>query len=788
MSCPGAETFAAWAAGQVGGSTRDALEDHASGCRLCRGVMLAITGVVASPAASETTLETIGRYEIRGPFRPGLLKGYDAELDRTVAIAVATISDPDERERILADADKVSQIQHRNLARVYDSGAIGDRVYVAFEAVEGLRFNDWIVTVPLPSRSWRRRVVREVGNALNAMHRREIVHRDLRQTNIVIRPSGEAVLQFGLGTSPWVAHELTTGSVPSERSDQFAWWELARSALGQGFPHGGAFKKGLAKNPRLRFPSMDAAVGTLATPWWYYAGTAVFGLFAMLLLVRCVNDMNTPAQHDFDDDTTCRITAREDWDGMRMIVAGRAGMGSRHPEKFLRAIEERVDTTRRLQLQACHTGNSLQTERTCLDATWSHLNGGLAEITAQSDPKLLRAEIDNLLLVPPPEACTQQPVFSNAAALDQTAFALDSKLYRIVGTPTERLTKLRALKPDVDNLKNHEVTWRYHGRIARALHDGGHDDEAVAEQKLAISEAEESGDDVNRAYALVDLLRYEGKKDPAVEATAEAAVQRLHTPAMTAMLHAEEGYTRERQQDWQSAVTKLELAKTEYEAVAISTHADQVSVEEFLASSYAGTGDSKRADETFAHALAMAGERYGTDSLQFARIRAEAANSLVSSEPKRARTELAESTARLEALLGPNDWEVARGYGDLCEADLALATVTTSCDHALELARRIYTKKTRDLVWYLDLDGRMQLVARQDAEAEATLEEAMAIASTDFASPMDFPVTQAFLAIALHRQDKHSARADKLARVARSNLAPLPSAKLVVQALDREMK
>lgn len=787
MSCPGAETFAAWAAGRVGGAERDRLEDHCAGCRLCRGVMLALAGVAAT--VKPRALATLGRYEIRATLRDGGLRGWDPELGREVTIAVATVPDPEERETILADADKVAKLTHRNLARVYDSGSIGDTVYVAMQVVEGESWNDWLLQ--RPRRSRRRRVVREVGNALNALHLRGVIHRDICPSNVTIRPDGSAVLHLGLGQSPAVANELTTGARPSARSDQFAWWMLATTALGTGFPYRRAFKKGLAKNPRLRFPSMDAAVGALATPWWLYVGGVISGLFALGVFVGLATDDN-PRHHGWTDSTACHVTTGDDWRAIRAPVATRLGMVTpAHASRILTAIDDRAEATRQRQIGACAAGEAKRAERSCLTAFWSQTMGEVQGLL-QTDPRSVHRAIDRIAVVTPPDACLVRPIISLAPALEGAAAGLDGQITRVMTSPGNadaRATQLEALVEKVAAINNASLSYRLHHAMASQYFALGDRDRAVREAKLAVASAEDAGDDRYRALELIELVKYTDHIDAGVEASAEDAVAKLHSHGLTARLTAEEGYAREHQQRWNAAVTKLEQARSEYELVAIDTHADQVSIEWFLANAYAGTGAYERADLEFARALAAAGERYGEGSLEQTNIRGELANNLLSlNKPDRAREEFSIAAKRLATLLGSKREEVARSYGGLCEADISVGSPSSSCDQALSFAQQCFGPDTSATIWYLDLVGRMDLLRHDDDAAINTLEHALSIATRDHDGSTDLPVTQALLAIALHRQEPSSPRAAKLARTARTSLAPIAEARSVLADLDTEFK
>jgi nucleotide-binding universal stress UspA family protein len=77
-------------------------------------------------------------------------------------------------------------------------GDVETTPYLVMEFVDGVRLNDWLDRVPLPPGE----IVRlgsALALALHDLHRQDVVHLDLKPTNVVFRSSGEAVLiDFGL--------------------------------------------------------------------------------------------------------------------------------------------------------------------------------------------------------------------------------------------------------------------------------------------------------------------------------------------------------------------------------------------------------------------------------------------------------------------------------------------------------------------------------------------------------------------------------------------------------------
>jgi serine/threonine protein kinase len=120
------------------------------------------------------------------------------------------------------------------------NGDFGTQPYIVMERVGGETLLPQLGKLPLPVDqlcNWGARI----ADALEALHRQGVVHLDVKPSNIMFRPSGEAVLiDFGLahhrdlpdlmheefrlpyGTAPYMAPEQVMGIRSEPRSDLFA--------------------------------------------------------------------------------------------------------------------------------------------------------------------------------------------------------------------------------------------------------------------------------------------------------------------------------------------------------------------------------------------------------------------------------------------------------------------------------------------------------------------------------------------------------------------------------------
>ncbi len=159
--------------------------------------------VSAQPPAS-----ALGRFEIRGKLGTGGLgvvyEGYDPELQRRVAIKLVRAEARENEDgaaaqaRLLREAQAMAKLSHHNVIHVYDVGALGDRVYVAMELVDGGSLREWLSERP---RRWREvlAIFVAAGRGLCAAHAAGLVHRDFKPENVLVdRSNRPFVVDFGL--------------------------------------------------------------------------------------------------------------------------------------------------------------------------------------------------------------------------------------------------------------------------------------------------------------------------------------------------------------------------------------------------------------------------------------------------------------------------------------------------------------------------------------------------------------------------------------------------------------
>jgi serine/threonine protein kinase len=145
--------------------------------------------------------DRLGSYEIVGAIGAGgmgeVYRGRDTRLDRAVAIKVlpdAVAQDPERLARFEREAKTLAALNHPHIAQIY--GLEGQAL--AMEFVEGEDLSARIARGPIPMDD-ALAIAAEIAQALEAAHEIGIIHRDLKSSNIRLRPDGTVkVLDFGL--------------------------------------------------------------------------------------------------------------------------------------------------------------------------------------------------------------------------------------------------------------------------------------------------------------------------------------------------------------------------------------------------------------------------------------------------------------------------------------------------------------------------------------------------------------------------------------------------------------
>ena len=167
---------------------------------------------------------------------------YDVILKREVAVKVlkSDMADDDTAlERFKREAGAVTKLSHPNIVDVYDVGDDGDKHYIVMEYIKGYTLKQLIKKrgpIPYKEAVW---MMKQLAGALMEAHRNNVIHRDIKSQNVLIKDDGTIKLSdFGialangamqitkkdsvLGSVHYLAPELSRGKQASMQSDIYS--------------------------------------------------------------------------------------------------------------------------------------------------------------------------------------------------------------------------------------------------------------------------------------------------------------------------------------------------------------------------------------------------------------------------------------------------------------------------------------------------------------------------------------------------------------------------------------
>ena len=175
--------------------------------------------------------KTISRYKILEKLGEGgrsvVYKAEDVRLERIVALKIMSerlLGNPRARLRFLREAQSAAQLDHPNICTVYEVDAVEGHTFMAMAYVEGRSLDRMVKVGPLDIDE-AIDIGLQAAKGLDAAHGRAIIHRDIKDGNIMINAEGVVkVLDFGLA-KPLVKDNITRpgailGTVPYMSPEQ----------------------------------------------------------------------------------------------------------------------------------------------------------------------------------------------------------------------------------------------------------------------------------------------------------------------------------------------------------------------------------------------------------------------------------------------------------------------------------------------------------------------------------------------------------------------------------------
>jgi serine/threonine protein kinase len=175
----------------------------------------------SSQGGDTLTGTTLGKYEIVRQLGKGgmatVYLGRQTSIGRTVAIKVMPrhfMHDDTFMQRFEREVKVIAELQHPRVLPVFDYGQIEGRPYIVMAYMAGGTLTDRIEQGPMPLEEIER-LVTQMAEGLDHAHRKGVIHRDFKPSNVLLDEHGNVYLaDFGIAKISEVTVNLTgTGVV-----------------------------------------------------------------------------------------------------------------------------------------------------------------------------------------------------------------------------------------------------------------------------------------------------------------------------------------------------------------------------------------------------------------------------------------------------------------------------------------------------------------------------------------------------------------------------------------------
>ncbi len=202
-------------------------------------------------------LETLG-----GGGMGVVYKARDLKLDREVAIKFLPrqiAADSKERDRFKVEAKAAAALNHPNIATIHAIEEADGETFIVMEYIDGMMLTEAIANgrVTIDNRIT---YATQIAEGLHAAHKKGIIHRDIKSSNIMLASEGQIkIMDFGLakiygaaqltrvgttvGTVAYMSPEQIQGNEVDHRSDIWSFGVVLYEMVSGKRPFGGTYEQ-----------------------------------------------------------------------------------------------------------------------------------------------------------------------------------------------------------------------------------------------------------------------------------------------------------------------------------------------------------------------------------------------------------------------------------------------------------------------------------------------------------------------------------------------------------------
>ena len=223
--------------------------------------------------------------------RSHIFLAIDQETSTPVAIKTPSVDlrgDPAYVERFAIEEWIARRIDNLHVLKAHAPTRKRNYLYVVTEYIEGQTLAQWMIDHPKPQIESVRRIAEQLAKGLQAFHRLEMLHQDVRPQNVMIDGRGTVkIIDFGatrvagiaetaapldrsevLGTAQYTAPEHFLGEPGTTRSDVFSLGVIVYQMLSGRLPYGADVAKCRTRAEQRRLTYRSVLADDRAIPAW----------------------------------------------------------------------------------------------------------------------------------------------------------------------------------------------------------------------------------------------------------------------------------------------------------------------------------------------------------------------------------------------------------------------------------------------------------------------------------------------------------------------------------------